>query len=929
MIALLLPIQRILLVGVLNLILTNLQSSNIDENEPAPGYPEKKVSEMKGINVICAVVMVLACIGLVSAQETCEKNTYYLSRGYVFAQENLLFNHLDLDLGVGGIQEDAIKRPGEKVTGEVSWQWGEVCPDCTVHISVFGSWTEEEIALIYSGSKGERVATATVPFSFEAPQAPGEHVVRVIFAYDVESPSDFWASNLCSSGQCQKSGECSVLIAEARLNITSSATLPPRVKLTSPGPLDISDSIEIKHGQQVPINAVIDDPNATVTIWIGGENVSTQIPFTWDTSNFSLGPHEIVLEVGNPYGSIDEYIYVTLTDPALEVGTRPTPLWSMTLDEGIKSAVVTSEGKVIASLPASVVAFNDQGQREWKFELPSGTSSLAISPSGTMIVLASGSTIFVLSPDGTVIWNTSVVDAMNRLAISDNGRVAAASGNNVYNLDGDGTLRWSTTLSYLVDVSIFPTGELAAIAGDEVYLLDDNGTISWTYPLSNITDLLAIEEAILVNSQDALVILTKGGGLEKRIPLKGTLTDFFYSGDILILDNNSVTDYSRTGEVEWRYPFDGDEIAASGGYVLLRKDRTLFFSTTLPIAKAQQTGEMNKYILPAGLIVALVLMGAVLFKLRSRKRKQKETVPKPSFGVIEEEKHVDKGKIIVKAINSMNRQPVSGVEIVLGEERMVTDGKGEAVFEDLSMGQHTIEVLGASYNPYRSALSVRWEEEFVEVSLSPMTVVPPALQDELVGIRGTMEASFAKVSSYDTCIPHYLKDVGDVLISAVEESAQSPELYGEGEQINDTTGALLLVLQDVAGGMCQVMTDWKNVRLFQQAGVLEPARCHPKRVDTGDIKDVLSNPAGYKGSNMVKVEGELKLVDSDINRKMGELTILPVAGLWGVAKKLMDGAQESGVKGSFSIFAAGIILEYCTEMLVSDEIVERLRFSFL
>ncbi|MEM2617111.1 MAG: hypothetical protein QXL64_06250, partial [Thermofilaceae archaeon] len=78
-------------------------------------------------------------------------------------------------------------KPGESVTGSVSWIFGKCCPNCIVYatIQVDGS---EVVRLWEGGDAGYTHKLIRKEFSFNAPNTPGEHSVTLNVVYDFRPP---------------------------------------------------------------------------------------------------------------------------------------------------------------------------------------------------------------------------------------------------------------------------------------------------------------------------------------------------------------------------------------------------------------------------------------------------------------------------------------------------------------------------------------------------------------------------------------------------------------------------------------------------------------------------------------------------------------------------------------------------------------------
>ncbi|MEE8400975.1 MAG: PQQ-binding-like beta-propeller repeat protein, partial [Candidatus Hydrothermarchaeaceae archaeon] len=427
---------------------------------------------------------IIFLIPAVSAAE-CPKNIYYLTTGYVFADGNLIFNFLDMDLTEPQVQGDFVSRPGELVTVEVKWTWGPNCPDCTVYVNSFGTWDPgNDISKLYSMSKGKETSVARVPITFLAPTTPGVYKFRVLFAYDKEYAKDFDASNLCSSEECRLRGECSILIAEGDINVTeigAGGKKPLSVELTRPKTSAVSGTLKTNVGAVIPIDAKILRPQNTsvnVTVRIDDTHVSDLLPYSWNTFNSTVGSHRILVTVNDENGTIaTDEIKVLLQNNTGTFGVIPPIIWGQRM-KGIASGLDISEKGsyvVAGSNNGLVYLFDQTGKKIWEYDLSEPISSVAISSDGNNLIFSSGNVLYYLSNNGSMIWTYSTSSPIISTAINaDGSRIASASGNVLYYLEKNGSLLWTySTSSPIISTAINADGSrIASASGNVLYYLE-------------------------------------------------------------------------------------------------------------------------------------------------------------------------------------------------------------------------------------------------------------------------------------------------------------------------------------------------------------------------------------------------------------------------------------------------------------------------
>lgn len=170
----------------------------------------------------------------------------------------------------------------------------------------------------------------------------------------------------------------------------------------------------------------------------------------------------------------------------------------------------------------------------------------------------------------------------------------------------------------------------------------------------------------------------------------------------------------------------------------------------------------------------------------------------------------------------------------------------------------------------------------------------------------------------DLCIPYYLTGICDTIIDLIEHA-----YHASGEMIDEMIDALEIT--------CKYIVDLienerivdicisKKMGAFDDTGFVSGIEEYADQLDA-----LIGDPVGFIDSS--RVEGELWEMDSTITKKMGELMIIPISGLWKVSKSAFDDASdESGVKRAFLILISGFILKRLHEMMENPEIVRRLR----
>ncbi len=170
----------------------------------------------------------------------------------------------------------------------------------------------------------------------------------------------------------------------------------------------------------------------------------------------------------------------------------------------------------------------------------------------------------------------------------------------------------------------------------------------------------------------------------------------------------------------------------------------------------------------------------------------------------------------------------------------------------------------------------------------------------------------------DLCIPYYLRGICTTITDMIEH-AHSGDSDAIDEMI-DATGRVCGYIADLVGnGRFIDICISSNMGAFDDTGFVLGVEEYQDWLDA-----LIRDPVSFVDSS--HVEEELWELDSTITRKMSELTIIPISGLWKVSKNIFDdAANESGIKHAFSILIAMIILKRTRGMMENPEIVRRLQ----
>jgi hypothetical protein len=876
---------------------------------------------------------------------SCPKNVYYLTQGYSFASDNLIFDYLDMDLSKSGPQNIVKVPPGEITTAEISWRWGVRCPDCIVHINALGDWVPgSSIMRLYSGPKGEFPSEPKIPISFPAPDIPGEYKFRVIIAYDREHALDFDASNLCSEAECQARGECNILIAEGEINVTTLSdvgTIPLSVELTSPKTTEVSGIFSANVGAVIPINADITTPpntTANVTIEIDDKEVSGFLPFSWNTFNETEGTHWIVVVAKDENGSLayDE-IEVSLQNKSEEYGIIPPLLWKQRIKGKVNDVDISEKGTyvVAGSNHGYAYLFDKSSKRVWERDLLAPVDSVSTDALGERLLFASGTVLYYLNANGELIWNYSSPTRINSVDInSDGSKIAFASENVLYYLSGNGSLSWTYSTSNSINsIAINSAGDrVASASGNVLYYFSEGGTLDWTY--SSTTEI----NSVAMNREGTRIAFSSGEVLYYMDNLASLLWNLTEISDVALSTDGSLLlaksgdallTINNRGAVLWKEITENDigiiSVSSDGKFLVYSEDDSIFLKSNTPVAVVEQSREWMYGIAALLAILALLIFvrvkGAppVLRKLGMGKAAVEAEGEEAA--VVQAE--VATLKVIVK--NSKTKRPIKGAKALCGNKVVYTDENGEATWENVPFGEQTITIEKESYQPWQEARVVGEGENTVEMALVSQAGTTGKDEEILKGIVYNLSKEYESVSNHDTCLPNYYKSIGQRIVEFLETLSYSPEFL-ETESRDELLDSFIEAGSIACNGIRDVISDWRNVKLYQAASKLEKSECEAKEIDFEKLRASLTNPEGLRH----EIERRLTELDKKMMDQMNELTIIPVSTLWQVSKDLVrESLATSGYRKLSMLFFASVLTEYTDNMLEDEEILKRLKFAIL
>ena len=329
-------------------------------------------------------------------------------------------------------------------------------------------------------------------------------------------------------------------------------------------------------------------------------------------------------------------------------------------------------------------------------------------------------------------------------------------------------------------------------------------------------------------------------------------------------------------------------------------------------------------------------------ELKSKPKSELELELKPEQGI---------NSVQLKALvlDAMSKTPIPNVIVHAGQETQKTDGSGEATFELKRGDQYTISTSGVP-NLYASASAstdgvgdtgdsgntdVTSATSVATILLSSI-VRPDQEQDaKLRSIRQAFDDRYREVSSYDRCIPEFYRSVAQRLIEYVRGITAIHFVRGKNTP-KEVMDRLIPVIELVCSELSEIMVSKRNIDLYAAnrgvAGTGDTgngSECGAGQVSHDSLTELLADPSGFIADVHPRVQTLLTTIDNDITSKTRDMAVLPIAGVWSIAKGLLSEQSGDEIDYAMRILVADALLRYAKEMYENPEIVKRLKKGIL
>jgi hypothetical protein len=871
------------------------------------------------------------------AYASCTTYTYTVAPGFDF-KGIIKFDYLDLNIRQGGIQDTLVVAPGQRVAAQVRWTFGTSCSNCMFYVNVYGSWRpKEEIARLYSGPIGTTPSVTLVPFFFKAPEAGGEHILRVIFTLGEGHASDYQASNILRS-PCVENKY--VFFLEGVLNVSQGEAL--EVEITSPK--SKAGIIEKTLGETIDINASIKGNVSEVMLYIDGRNVSKALPYSWNTSNESEGVHVVAVEaLGFANNTAREEIRVELLNKSA-MGELPPLIWVKELGRGLSDLEFSGDGRLIFIGGKNYISlYNRDGSLIWRQSIK-GNPRVSLSPNGKAMAIAIEKEIRYLSPSGGVIWNYTFPRDVSDLTLTPLGFVVAAAGREMYYIDSNGTLLWNRSLKDNINAIAAAGDGVAVAAKNRVYLFSNESTPVWTYPAPGLVSTLAATTmgAVAIGTGKDVLYLSSNGTLQWGFMADDPVTSVAISADgkyLAAASGKTLYFYEGTG-LRWsqqtRNPIRKVLLSGDGSTLVSAAGNKVLLIQNFKAKKGLKVG------MEALAVFAAIAAAALIAYARRRRRVVvKRPVEEKMKAGIELEavseglQILREGSLLIDVVNSKTKRPVIRANVSLDGRVKETDEKGQVVFEDVSRGRYRIKVEREFYKTVEAEHEFRGPEEQLRMELTPVFGLRDAEVARLKKALGGIKKNYQVISHLDSCLPGYYKSIGENVVDFVETVSDLPG-YFKAFNYEDVIENLISIADVVCRDLSEIMVDWRNIKLYEVGGK-SGAGCKAKPLrGIAEFENAVTDPERFVEHSKPIIRQRLLAIDRKITERIGELTITPLSGLWGISEKLMRLADEKPAQRAVEwlrvavlLIFADSLLDYVEDMLQNEEVMDRLRHGIL
>ena len=285
----------------------------------------------------------------------------------------------------------------------------------------------------------------------------------------------------------------------------------------------------------------------------------------------------------------------------------------------------------------------------------------------------------------------------------------------------------------------------------------------------------------------------------------------------------------------------------------------------------------------------------------------------------------------VKVLDELTKTPIPGVIVHIGPKTLKTGDDGIATFA-VSSGEHTIDARGIP-NIYDGATTTVSADSGTVTLLLSSVVRPDHEQDaRLRSIRQAFENRYREVSGYDRCIPGFYRSMVQRQIDYVRTVAAVHFIHGKNTP-KEVSDRLISIIEEASARISETMVSKRNIDLYATGasgtGTGSAPVCAASQISHDLLADLVSDPPGFVSSEYPNVQQTLSEIDNEITSKTKNMSILPVTGIWAIAKDLLSDQSGDDLDQALRVLIAEVLLKHAREMYESPEIVKRMESGVL
>lgn len=266
--------------------------------------------------------------------------------------------------------------------------------------------------------------------------------------------------------------------------------------------------------------------------------------------------------------------------------------------------------------------------------------------------------------------------------------------------------------------------------------------------------------------------------------------------------------------------------------------------------------------------------------------------------------------------DEMTNMPLEGVTVEIRSEdssihkSTVTDSAGVASFDDFEADTILVSVQYIGYESVQSTSTNRDIPISLHAKARDKTQAA-TINDEMLHSIATLRSEASRYTDHlphscDLCIPQYLQNICLAALDIAQRTTTNHEQFIKASAI-------------LCDGIKQSMMEGRLADI-----------CIGKKTDEFDMKSCEVDVVSYLNKldkiselSYSDVEKRLFDIDSLITKNMSFINIIPVVGVWKIAKKLIDAAHNEPQSDAF-LFFADLVLDRVADMMKNPDIVKLL-----